>query len=70
MASVVKIVIWIFFALVTNSRITHTRFNLCCVALEWVLDFFLYIQKAHNHENFKGVSVHQIPPYNWIQLAK
>ena len=45
MASVVKIVIWIFFALVTNSRITHTRFNLCCVALEWVGFFFFTYKK-------------------------
>ena len=45
MASVVKIVIWNFFALITNSRITHTRFNLCCVALEWVLDFFFTYKK-------------------------
>ena len=43
MASVVKIVIWIFFALVTNSRITHTRFNLCwCrIGMGWIF-FFTY----------------------------
>ena len=48
-ASVVKTVIENFL-LVTNSRIIHTRFNLCCVALKWATFFF---SKAHNHEDFK-----------------
>ena len=38
-ASVVKTVIENFL-LVTNSRIIHTRFNLCCVALKWATFFF------------------------------